>query len=169
MSTGQSRPWATPWIASFFVAAIAGGDALAQEHRFRSLDAVAGQQLRLGLAGTVSDDCRAGPAPEVVVVTLPKNGQLVVRDGRARPDSLPRCPGLSFPTRSIYYQPRARYSGTDEVTYEIRRPGGRVRVHTVRITVAERSSVEHSKPGDASSDRAREGTDMDDRPGPAGR
>lgn len=130
------------------------GSAAAQERLFRSVDAPPGQQVRLGMAGNVSPDCKPGPLPEVKVLTLPKNGQLAIRDGKAKPGSLQRCPTLEVPARGVFYQARSGFKGTDEVAYEVRRPDGRVQVHTIQITVSGQA-----KPAGSGSP-AREGTDL---------
>lgn len=135
-----------PWTLAPLLLVTLAGPALAQERRFRSVDAVAGQQVRLARVGTVSQECQTGPAPEVNVITPPKSGQLAIRDGRARAGSLARCPEAEFPTRVVLYKARDGYRGTDEVVYEVRRPDGRVRVYTIRISIVERSNSERVRP-----------------------
>lgn len=141
--------------AASLALALLGGTAItrgavAQERLFRSVDAAAGTQVRLGMAGNVSPDCKPGPLPEVKVVTPPKNGQLAIRDGKTKPGSLSRCPTLEVPARGVFYQAKAKFNGSDEVAYEVRRPDGRVQVHTVRITVSEQAKP--SNPGQENTD-----------------
>ena len=132
----------TGLLASGLAVALAAGPAAAQERLFRSVDAVAGQQLRLGLAGNVTQDCKPGPLPEVKVLAPPKNGQLAVREGKTKAGSLARCPALEVPARGVFYQAKAKFNGSDEVVYEVKRSDGKVQVHTVKISVSEQA-----KPG----------------------
>ena len=107
----------------------------AQERLFRSVDAVAGSQVRLGLVGNVTPECKVGPKPELKVVSPPKHGILAVRSGKTKPGSLARCPNLEIPAEGVFYQPAANFNGTDEVVYQVNRPDGRNQIVTIRITV----------------------------------
>ena len=127
--------------------ALSGPSAVAQERLFRSVDAIAGQQTRVGMVGNVAPDCKVGPLPEVKVLTSPKNGQLAVRDGKTKVGALSRCPTLEVPARGLFYVPKAKFSGSDEIVYEVKRPDGKVQVHTVKITVSEQAKP-GSKPQD---------------------
>ena len=154
-----------PWLAALAILVALTGGSDAQERRYRRVYTLIGERVRLGLVGTVSPDCRAGPAPEVNVISAPRDGDLVVREQFGRPGLHPRCQELEFPIRSVLYLPRAGFSGADEVTYEIRRPDGRVRVDTVQITVVDRPNLDRARPRDGA-DRPRDGFDMGDRASP---
>ncbi|HEX2552570.1 MAG TPA: 4-aminobutyrate aminotransferase [Microvirga sp.] len=121
--------------ASTLALALAAGPALAQEKLFRTVKAAPGQQARLGVLGTVKRDCTAGPAPEVRVVTAPKQGALAIREGKAKAGDIKRCPKLEAPIRGVFYQANAGTSGTDEAVYEIRRADGSTQTVTVRIEI----------------------------------
>ncbi len=107
----------------------------AQERLFRTVDAVAGKQVRLGLVGNVTPDCKVGPKPEVKVVTPPKHGTLAIRSGKTKPGSLARCPSLEVPTEGVFYQAGPKFSGTDEVSYQVTRSDGRNQLVTINIAV----------------------------------
>lgn len=92
--------------------------ALAQETFFRNQDAAAGKTVRLGLYGNVAKDCKVGPAPEVKVVTPPKNGNLAVRSGKTKTDKVPNCPSLEAQVNGVFYEGKRGYAGPDEVVYE---------------------------------------------------
>lgn len=115
---------------------------LAQEKVFRSVDAVAGKQVRLALVGNVSKECTLGPKPEVKVVTPPKHGTLSIRSGKTKPGSLARCPNLEVPAEGVFYTSDPKFSGTDEVAYGVRRADGRNQLVTIKIVVGERAKAE---------------------------
>lgn len=140
------------WAALLGCTLIAGA-AGAQERLFRSVDVAPGKPVRLGMAGNVSQECKPGPLPEVKVITAPRNGQLAIRDGKTKAGALTRCPSLEVPARGVFYEARARFNGTDEVAYEVRRPDGRVQVFTFKITVSEQAKPAPANP-------ARESTDL---------
>lgn len=126
--------------------AIPAGVASAQGNSvYRSADAVAGRPARLGVYGNVQKDCSSGPLPTVRVLTPPKHGELSVRSGTLKAGRIARCPKLAPKAQGIVYKASPGYTGSDEVSYEVRSASGQVEAHTVRITVKEASPA-NSKP-----------------------
>jgi hypothetical protein len=122
-------------IASVGVFLFMPAPLFAQERLFRSVDAAPGKQIRLGLVGNVTPDCKIGAKPEVKVVSPPKHGVLAIRSGKTKPGSLARCPSLEVPAEGVFYQAPPKFSGSDEVVYQVTRPDGRNQVVTVKIGV----------------------------------
>jgi hypothetical protein len=137
--------------AAFVVTLAAGGPVLAQDKVYRSADAVSGKRVRLGAYENVSKECAPGPLPEIKVLTPPKNGSLTVSHGKTKAGALPRCPKLEVPAQGVFYQANPRYTGVDEVAYEVKRSDRPTQSVTVKITVGAQA-----KPGSA----AKEGTDL---------
>ena len=133
------------------LAAGAPAPALAQEKIYRSADAVSGKSVRLSVHGNVTKDCKAGPLPEIKIVTPPKHGALAVKQGKVEAGRLKRCPKLEVPVEGVFYQANANYTGEDEVAYEVKRAGGPVQAMTVKINVGAQA-----KPGTG----AKETTDL---------
>src|SRR5687768_9996331 len=88
--------------ASASILLITTAPLVAQEQLFRSVDAVAGKQVRLALIGNVSPDCKVGPKPDVKVVSAPKQGTLAIRSGKTKAGSLARCPSLEVPAEGVF-------------------------------------------------------------------
>ena len=104
---------------------------------YRSTDAAAGKPHRLGVYGNVQKDCMSGPLPAIRVVTPPKNGELNVRSGTLKAGRITRCPNLEAKAQGVFYRANAKYSGPDEVSYEVKSASGKMESHTVRITVTD--------------------------------
>jgi hypothetical protein len=102
---------------------------------FRSAEAVSGKPHRLGVYGNVTKDCTSGPLPTIRVVTPPKHGELNVRSGTLKAGRITRCPKLEAKAQGVFYRANPQYTGTDEVSYEVRSASGKVEAHTVRINV----------------------------------
>jgi hypothetical protein len=102
---------------------------------YRSVDAAAGKPHRLGAYGNVTKDCTSGPLPTIRVVTPPKHGELNVRSGTLKAGRITRCPKLEAKAQGVFYRASPQYTGTDEVSYEVRSASGKVESHTVRINV----------------------------------
>ncbi len=107
----------------------------AQERSFRTLDVIAGRQVRLGFVGNVTPDCKIGAKPELKVVAPPRHGVLAIRSGKLKPGSLARCPSLEIPAEGLFYQAPQSFSGSDEVVYQVTRPDGRTQVVSVKVNV----------------------------------
>lgn len=122
------------------------GPALAQERPSRNVDAQPGKQVRLIMEGNVGQDCKPGAPVEIKVVTQPRNGSLVVRAGETPVGLLKRCPSLKVPVQAVFYQAKAGFSGSDEVSFEIKREG-KVQTQTVRITVTDKPKAEPKEDG----------------------
>jgi hypothetical protein len=132
---------ATAVLACTFV--LSGTGALAQgDNAYRGIDTVAGKSHRLGVCGNVQKDCTSGPPPAIRVVVPPKHGELNVRSGNLKAGRITRCPNLRATAQGVFYQSKPKYSGTDEVSYEVTSASGKVETHIVRITVKE------GQPGD---------------------
>jgi hypothetical protein len=118
------------------VLVLVGTAALAQTNStHRSAEAVAGKSLRLGTYGNVQKDCTSGPLPTVRVLTPPRHGELNVRSGSLKAGRITRCPDLRATAQGVFYQASPKYSGTDEVSFEVKSASGKVETYTVRITV----------------------------------
>jgi hypothetical protein len=134
------RPATLTGLAALALAA-GGTQALAQtDSIFRNQETAPGRSLSLGVYGNLQKDCKAGPPPEVKVVTPPKNGSLAVRNVTLK-DRVKRCPGLEVPVQAVLYQSNGSYKGPDEVAYEVKTPDGKVRAITVRITVTDKPAA----------------------------
>lgn len=123
--------------ASALVLALAAAHpATAQDNKiYRSTEAVTGKSLRLGVYGNVSKECTTGSLPEVKVATPPKNGSLAVKTGNLKAGTVARCPNLEVPVQGVFYQSNPKYTGADEVAYEVKHQNGRVQSLSVKIMV----------------------------------
>jgi hypothetical protein len=111
------------------------GPATAQEQLYRTVNVAQGARVRLGIHGNVSSTCEVGALPEIKVVTPPKNGSLAVSSGKTKAGALARCATLEVPAQAVFYQPNPRYSGSDEVAYQVTRADRPTQTITIRIMV----------------------------------
>jgi hypothetical protein len=129
---------------------VSGTTALAQTNTaYRSTDVVAGKQHRLGVYGNVQKDCTSGPLPTVSVVTRHKHGELNVRSGKLKAGRISRCPKLEPTAQGIFYRPNPTYTGTDEVSYEVKSANGKVESHSVKMTVKDATPADAKPNPDA--------------------
>ena len=129
---GMRRPAAT--IVALACVVLPGIAAWAQTNSaYRSVDAAPGKPHRLGVYGNVTKDCTSGPLPTIRVVTPPKHGELNVRSGTLKAGRITRCPKLEAKAQGVFYRADAQYTGTDEVSYEVKSASGKVESHTIRI------------------------------------
>lgn len=143
------RPLAVLLAGSIAVA----GPALAQSPASRSKTVAPGKTVRLEIAPNLKKDCSPGPMPEFKVSGPPKNGSVITRVGKLKTPASYRCPNKEAAVQALFYQPNTGFTGSDEVTFEVKGADGQVETQTVKITVG----AAGAKSGD---DAKKEGTDL---------
>jgi hypothetical protein len=107
----------------------------AQDSTHRSATVASGQQIRLSAHFNLNRDCSSGAAPDVRVVTPPKNGELSIRSGNARAPQIRNCQNVDVPARLVFYRSNRGYSGNDHVAYEITKADRTTETQNVTISV----------------------------------
>ncbi len=120
-------------------ALFAGGPALAQSGTQRSTSVEKGKPLRIAVITALKKDCSVGEVGSIRVITPPKNGQLAIRSGKVKTPASFRCPNVETASQQLFYQSKANFSGSDEVSYESRTSDGLTETFTVKITVTDKS------------------------------
>lgn len=121
--------------------------AAAQSGQVRNLTVEKGKVARLAVVTALTKECKVGEIGTIRIVNAPKSGQLNVRSGKAKTPAAFRCPNVETPVQGLFYQPRANFTGTDEVSYETRSSDGASETFTVKITVADKPGTGGSKGG----------------------
>lgn len=96
-----------------------------------------GKNVRIGAYSVFrSNDCSAGPAPDIRIAQLPKNGVVTVQAGMLTTTRVPNCPKISGPVKRITYRPSPGFVGTDAISFSVvDTAGGKTDQHTVSIRV----------------------------------
>jgi len=128
--------------------------AFAQTTVTRSETAAPGKSVRLAIVPNLKKDCSAGPMPEIRVSGAPKNGSLITKVGKIKTPASYRCPGKEAAVQAIFYQSKDGYTGTDEVTVDVKDSDGKVQTQNIRIT------VDASKKDAPAKDAGKGGTDL---------
>ena len=139
--------------ALVLAAALVAGPALAQTTITKSETVASGKSVRIAIAPNLKKDCNAGPMPEIKVSGAPKNGAVITKVGKVKTPASYRCPNKEASVQALFYQAKAGFTGSDEVTFEIKNADGQVQTQNIRITVEAASS---KKEGDAK----KESTDL---------
>ena len=129
------------------------GPALAQSPVSRTKTVAPGKSVRLEIAPNLKKDCSPGPMPEFKVSGPPKNGSIITKVGKLKTPASYRCPNKEAAVQALFYQPNGGFTGSDEVTFEVKSSDGQVQTQTVKITVG----ASAGKSGDESK---KEGTDL---------
>jgi hypothetical protein len=122
------------------------GPAVAQTSNYRSMDIVPGKPARIAVVTALKKDCTAGTIGGVKVVTVPKNGNLSLKRGKLKTPASFRCPNVETQAEAVFYQPKAKFSGDDEIVYETKSADGAIERFTVKLTVG-------AKPATAPADK----------------
>lgn len=122
-------------IAALAAGLLAAAPALAQTTVTRSETAATGKTVRLAIVPNLKKDCSAGPMPEIRVSGAPKNGSLITKAGKIKTPASYRCPGKEASVQAVFYQSKAGFTGTDEVTVDVKDADGNVQTQNIKITV----------------------------------
>ena len=121
---------------TFLVAGtLLAGPALAQTTVTRSETAASGKSVRLAIVPNLKKDCSTGPMPEIRVSDAPKNGSLITKVGKIKTPAKYRCPSKEAAVQAVFYQSKDGFTGSDEVTVDIKDSDGNVQTQNIKITV----------------------------------
>ena len=116
-------------------ATLVAAPALAQSPTVRNATIAPGKQARMAVVTSLKNDCSVGTGGTITIVTPPKNGSLVVRSGKIKTPGTFRCPNVETQAQALFYQPKDKYSGSDEIAYETKSSDGATQSFNVKITV----------------------------------
>lgn len=117
-----------------------GAPAYAQTTITKSETVASGKTVRIAIVPNLKKDCSAGPMPEFKVSGAPKNGSLITKVGKQKTPASYRCPNKETAVQGLFYQPKDGYTGSDEVTFEIKNSDGQVQTQNIKITVGASST-----------------------------
>ena len=120
---------------------VLGDPALAQTSVYRSVDAAPGKPVRVRVVTNLKKDCTVGAKATIRVVTPPKNGSLVVREGKMKTPADYRCPNVETPVQAVFYQANPKYAGSDEVAFEIKTAEGATQSIAIKINVTDKPAA----------------------------
>ncbi|ACA20502.1 conserved hypothetical protein [Methylobacterium sp. 4-46] len=120
-----------PLLASPLLA----GPALAQAAKTIERSVAPGKQILLLTVPNLKKDCSLGPQPELKVTAPPKNGALIQRAGRRKTPATYRCPNVEANVQAMFYESKAGFTGTDELTVEVKGADGTISVRVIKIKV----------------------------------
>jgi hypothetical protein len=118
-----------------------GDPALAQTSVYRSVDAEAGKPVRVRVVTNLKKDCTVGAPAAIRVVTPPKNGSLVVKNGKLKTPADYRCPNVETPVQGVFYQSKPKYTGSDEVAFEVKTAEGNTQSISIKINVSDKPAA----------------------------
>ncbi len=118
-----------------------GGSTLAQTSVYRTVDAPPGKPIRVRVVTNLKKDCTVGAPAAIRVVTPPKNGSLVVKNGKLKTPADYRCPNVETPVQGVFYQSNPKYTGSDEVAFEVKTAEGNTQSISIKINVSDKPAA----------------------------
>jgi hypothetical protein len=73
--------------------------------------------------------------PEIRVSGAPKNGSLITKVGKIKTPAKYRCPSKEAAVQAVFYQSKDGFTGSDEVTVDVKDSDGNVQTQNIKITV----------------------------------
>lgn len=93
------------------------------------------KSFQVGVYLNVQPDCTSGTLPALRMITPPANGTLSIKRGKVTATNYKQCLALEVPGFIAFYQSKADFIGTDEVTIEVKYPQGRTETQRIKINV----------------------------------
>lgn len=93
------------------------------------------RSIQVGVYLNVQSDCTSGTLPALRMITPPSNGTVSIKRGKVSATNYKQCLALEVPGFIAFYQSKADYVGSDEVTIEVKYPAGRTEVQRIKIDV----------------------------------
>lgn len=93
------------------------------------------RNIQVGVYLNVQPDCTSGTLPALRMITPPSNGTVSIKRGKVSATNYKQCLALEVPGFIAFYQSKADYVGSDEVTIEVKYPAGRTEVQRIKIDV----------------------------------
>jgi hypothetical protein len=93
------------------------------------------RNFQVGVYLNVQPDCTSGTLPALRMVTPPTNGTVSIKRGKVSATNYKQCLALEVPGFIAFYQSKANFVGSDEVTIEVKYPAGRTEVQRIKIDV----------------------------------
>lgn len=101
----------------------------------RSARGPTARNIQVGVYLNVQPDCTTGTLPALRMITQPSNGTISIKRGKVSATNYKQCLALEVPGFIAFYQSKADYIGSDEVTIEVKYPAGRTEVQRIKIDV----------------------------------
>ena len=101
----------------------------------RSFKGPSGKNIQIGLYLNVRSDCTSGPLPTIRLSGLPEHGKVMVKRAKVSATNLRQCLALEVPGLVAFYQSNPGFAGTDNLTLEVKFPGGRTEIQKITVTV----------------------------------
>ncbi|NEU14469.1 hypothetical protein G3T14_20415 [Methylobacterium sp. BTF04] len=113
------RPSIMLRLGSILTLAIAIPAGLHAKEASRIVEGKVGQDLRIGLFGSVRPDCRPERTPPVRIVKPPIHGTIIVGTGQTQiPETSTTCGGATFTVLAIFFRPATDFEGEDQTVLE---------------------------------------------------
>ena len=116
-------------------AAALSGPALAQQATNRTATIGPDKPARIAVVTALKKDCSVGEVGTLRITSAPKSGQVLVKVSKLKTPASFRCPNVETPVQELIYQPKAKFTGSDEISYETRGADGATQSFTVKINV----------------------------------
>ena len=102
-------------------------------------NARSGEEVRVGWIGSVGDNCKPNPAPEVKPSSVAGHGQIKLTRGEVQTNSIPQCPGVKIPAIVVFYRSSQAFEGEDRFVLSVKN-GDRTTERTYVIRVGRKTA-----------------------------
>lgn len=111
----------------------------------RSVTGPPNKDIQLAVYLDVRPDCTSGPLPAIKLNVPPAHGTVTVKRAVVTATSYKQCLAIQVPAFVAFYRANTDFTGTDDVTLEIKFPRGRTEIQRIHVTVANSASEKRAQ------------------------
>ena len=125
------------WLAAALLLCLSAPPAVAQATLVeRSVNAVAGRDMRVGIYTTIRPDCTSGPLPAIRLASAPAHGTVSVKRATLKATNIKQCLAIDVPAYVAVYRAAADFHGADDFQLEVTFTGGRKELQHFTVSVS---------------------------------
>jgi hypothetical protein len=125
------------WISAALIFYASMGLACAQSALIeRTVKAMPGQNVRVGIYTSIRPDCTSGPLPAIRLAHPPAHGIVSVKRAMLKAINVKQCLAIDVPAFVAVYRAAQDFSGADEFQLEVTFSGGRKEIQNFHISAA---------------------------------
>jgi hypothetical protein len=102
----------------------------------RTVKAMPGQTVRVGIYTSIRPDCTSGPLPAIRLAHPPAHGVVSVKRAMLKATNVKQCLAIDVPAFVAFYRAAQDFNGADEFELEVTFSGGRKEIQSFRVSVA---------------------------------
>jgi hypothetical protein len=101
----------------------------------RAISGPPDKNIQIAVYLDVRPDCTSGPLPAIMLGSPPSHGSVAVKRANVTATNYKKCLALQVPGFVAFYRSLPDFVGIDQLTLEVKYPGGRTEIQRITVTI----------------------------------